>query len=72
MGIPVKLELRKGGNVKLQLSGSGSPEFGGTFEFGWGGEGKDFLLGQVDADPVKSVSSFKGAITSARVKRSSR
>lgn len=67
--VPPRFQLNAGGDVTLDVTGSGQPGISGTFNFGWGGENRDFLQGSLEVANAPDASTMAGTIPSATINK---
>ncbi|MCO4760987.1 MAG: DUF4157 domain-containing protein [Myxococcales bacterium] len=66
LAVEPKLQLKSGGDITVSINESATP-FSGTFNFGWGGDNKNYLAGQVEVTNQPSPGTLKGNITTASI-----
>lgn len=64
--VGVKLQLKSGGDIEVKIEGSNAP-FSGDFNFGWGGESRNYLAGSVTVENQTGAGSLSGTITTASI-----
>ncbi len=66
LNVEPKLQLKSGGDIEVMIDGGNAP-FTGNFNFGWGGENKNYLAGSVDVVNQTNPGTLAGKITTASI-----